>query len=93
MFADWRRSNEKFFYFVSEPFFLFLSPAHQSSAHRNRHRNHEKETYFSFHAKAGSAGELLEHSLVHSDAGLEILQRKIFIRRMGPAILQRKADQ
>jgi hypothetical protein len=48
---------------------------------------------FLFTPTSGSAGQFLEHSLVHSNAGFKILQRKIFIRRMRPAILQRETDQ
>ena len=35
--------------------------------------------------------ELLEQRFVHPDAALEILNRKIFIRRMRPAIRQSEA--
>jgi hypothetical protein len=42
---------------------------------------------FLFTPTNGSASQFLEHSLIHSDAGLQIFQRKIFIRRMRPAIL------
>ena len=48
---------------------------------------------FLFTPISGSASQFLEHSLIHSDAGIEIFQRKIFIRRMRPAILQRQTDQ
>lgn len=48
---------------------------------------------FLFTPTSGSSSQFLEHSLIHSDAGLEIFQRKIFIRRMRPAILQRQTDQ
>jgi len=48
---------------------------------------------FLFTPVSGSPGQFLEHSLIHSDAGLEIFQRKIFIGRMRPAILQRQTDQ
>ena len=48
---------------------------------------------FLFTPISGSSSQLLEHSLIHSNAGSEIFQRKIFIRRMRPAILQRQADQ
>ena len=47
---------------------------------------------FLFTPISGSSGQFLEHSLVHSNAGFEIFQRKIFVRRMGPAILQCQAD-
>jgi hypothetical protein len=33
-------------------------------------------------------GQFLQHSLIHSYAGVEILERKIFVRRMRPAIMQ-----
>lgn len=48
---------------------------------------------FLFTRQVLSGRQFLEHSLVHSNAGLEIFQRKIFIGRMRPAILQRQADQ
>ena len=48
---------------------------------------------FLFTPMSGSAGQFREHSLIHSNAGFEIFQRKIFIRRMRPAILQRQTDQ
>jgi hypothetical protein len=35
---------------------------------------------FLFTLASGSSSQFLEHSLVHSDAGFEILQRKIFVR-------------
>ena len=88
------RSNEKLFELVAERFLLFLRPAHYASADRNRHRDRKHETQFSFHPTvARSAGQFPEHSLIHSSASLEIFQRKIFIRRMRPAILQRQTDQ
>jgi hypothetical protein len=33
-------------------------------------------------------GQFLQHSLIHSYAGVEILKRKIFVWRMRPAIMQ-----
>lgn len=48
---------------------------------------------FLFTPTSGLPSQFLEHSLIHSDAGFEIFQRKIFIRRMRPAILQRQTDQ
>ena len=73
---------------------LLLHPAHQRSAHRNRHHDHEHEAQFPLHAiAAASASQCLEYGLVHSNASLEIFQWKIFIRRMRPAILQRETDQ
>jgi hypothetical protein len=48
---------------------------------------------FLFTLASRSSSQFLKHSLIHSDAGFEILQRKIFVRRMRPAILQREADQ
>lgn len=37
-------------------------------------------------------GQLLKHRLIHANAGLEIFQRKILVRRMRAAILQRETD-
>jgi len=37
--------------------------------------------------------QLLQHSLIHSDAGVEIVQRKVFVRRMRAAIVQRQPEQ
>ncbi len=48
---------------------------------------------FVFTPRIGSGSQFLEHSLIHSDAGIQIFQRKIFIRRMRAAILQRETDQ
>ena len=48
---------------------------------------------FLFTPASGSSSQFLEHSLIHSDAGFEIFQRKIFVRRMRAAILERQADQ
>jgi len=62
------------------------------SGDANASSNHEKRSRPEFHQQRSSS-QFLEHSLVDSDAGFEILQRKIFIRRMRPAILQRETNQ
>src|ERR1043166_2239866 len=40
-----------------------------------------------------SGRKLLQDCLIHSDAGVEVLQRKILVRRMGAAIRQRQSAQ
>jgi hypothetical protein len=40
-----------------------------------------------------SGGQFLQHSLIHSDAGVEILQREILVGRMGTAIGQGQPQQ
>src|SRR5262249_19248519 len=40
-----------------------------------------------------SRGQFLENGLVHSNTELEILQRKILVRRMRAAILKRQSKQ
>ena len=41
----------------------------------------------------GSRSQFLQYSLIHSDAGVEILQRKIFIGRVRAAIRQGQPQQ
>ena len=43
--------------------------------------------------RRSGGGQLLEHSLIHSNTGVEILQRKILIRRMRAAIGQGQSAQ
>src|SRR2546423_11714841 len=46
------RPNEKFFHFIAESFLLLLRRARPCRAYGKRHRNHQYETQFPFHAKA-----------------------------------------
>ena len=40
-----------------------------------------------------SGRHFFQDSFIHSDTGVEILQREIFIRRMGPAAWQGESEQ
>src|SRR5450631_2401274 len=49
--------------------------------------------FFSYTLVRESGCQLLEDSFIHSDARVEILQREIFVGRMGPAIRQSQSEQ
>lgn len=48
----------------------------------------ERSFVFTEISCSASSGQFLQHSLIHSDAGVEILQREILVGRMGTAIRQ-----
>jgi len=67
--------------FIAKRLLFLFGRARHRNADREGDRDQQDEAQFSFHANISRlCGQLLEHRLIHPNAGLEIFQWKVFVR-------------